>query len=234
MASFTATRLAEYQDKPVTTFPIDSENATLRQRSSEQDREQARSSSNDNNSKPTDEEKQDGGDEEKQEDEPDMKTPVGFWDHRLHHVKIEAFWKWALTTLILMCFILSVLSIYWATLFHVESKLYHLTVYVVDFDGQAPYNTNTPIVGPTVVQTMLESTNMGPHLGFVNVPAANFQNDPMNVRQAIYNEEAWAAVIINANATSMLYSAVNNANTTYDPIGACQLVFIDSRDDTNW
>jgi len=147
---------------------------------------------------------------------------------------MEAFWKWGLTTLILMCFILSVLSIYWATLFHVESKLYHLTIYVVDFDGQAPYNTNTPIVGPTVVQTMLESTNMGPHLGFVQVPAANFQGDPMNVRQAIYNEEAWAAVIINANATSMLYSAANNGNTTYDPRGACQLVFIDSRDDTNW
>ena len=80
----------------------------------------------------------------------------------------------------------------------------------------------------------MESVNMGPHLGFVNVPAANFGGDPMRVRQAVYDQQAWAAVIVNANATSLLYSAVNNGNVSYDPMGACQLVFIDSRDDTNW
>jgi len=31
-----------------------------------------------------------------------------------------------------------------------------------------------------------------------------------------------------------LYQAVASGNTSYDPIGACQLVYQDSRDDTNW
>jgi hypothetical protein len=32
----------------------------------------------------------------------------------------------------------------------------------------------------------------------------------------------------------MLYQAVATGNTSYDPLGACQLVYQDSRDDTNW
>lgn len=32
----------------------------------------------------------------------------------------------------------------------------------------------------------------------------------------------------------MLYSAVTTGNASYDPMGACQPVFQDSRDDTNW
>lgn len=38
-------------------------------------------------------------------------TPVGFFDHSLHAVRKEVFWKWGLTTLVLMLFILGVLSI---------------------------------------------------------------------------------------------------------------------------
>jgi hypothetical protein len=181
-----------------------------------------------------DEEKGEGSGDNEQQDGPDLKTPVGFFDHRLHHVKKEAILKWLLTTVVLMAFILGVLSIYWATLFHVESNISSLVVYVVDFDGQAPYNDHAAIVGPAVTQVMMESVTSGSHLGFENIPASNFGNDPIAVRQAVYDQEAWAAVIINANATSMLYSAVQNANTSYDPMGACQLIFIDSRDDTNW
>jgi len=183
-----------------------------------------------------DEEKGQSGDNsaEEHKDEPDLKTPVGFWDHRLHHVKVEAFSKWALTTVVLMTFILAVLSMYWATLFRVEENLEKLTVYIVDFDGQAPYGANTPIVGPAVTNIMLETVSAGPHLGFVQYPPSHFGNDPIAVRQAVFDQEAWAAIIINANATDMLYSAVQNGNTSYDPLGACQLVFIDSRDDTNW
>lgn len=225
------------QPLPYPSYIGDSENATLRQRSSEQDRSERPSNNKNDEEKPANDEKEDKSDEEKQGDgseEPDNKTPVGFWSHRLHHVKMEAFSKWALTTVVLMFFILGVLSLYWATLYKVDSRLDHLTIYVVDFDGQAPYNTNTPIVGPAVVSTLLQSTQSGPHLGFLNLPPANFQGNPMNVRQAIFDQEAWAAVIVNPNATSMLYSAVNNGNASYDPMGAAQLVFIDSRDDINW
>lgn len=54
---------------------------------------------------------------------------------------------------ILAMFILSVLSIYWAVLFHVERNISFLAVYVVDFDGQtAPYTFVTPLLGPMITQ----------------------------------------------------------------------------------
>jgi hypothetical protein len=73
-----------------------------------------------------------------------------------------------------------------------------------------------------------------PTLGFGIRPPSDFNNDPLQVRQAVYNFDAWAAIIINPNATAMLYSAIETGNTSYDPLGACQLVYQDSRDDTNW
>ena len=134
-----------------------------------------------------------------------------------------------------MAFILAVLSIYWGVFFDVEQRLNHLSVYVVDFDGQAPYNTNPPFVGPIITQMtqqMIDSRK--PTLGFDIRSPAEFNNDPLEVRQAIYNFDAWAAVIINPNATALLYSAVATGNSSYDPMGTCQLVYQDSRDDTNW
>jgi len=55
------------------------------------------------------EKKDDGGEEGGKSSKPP--TPVGFWDHRLAHVRKEAMLKWLLTTVVLMCFILAVLSI---------------------------------------------------------------------------------------------------------------------------
>ena len=126
----------------------------------------------------------------------------------------------------------------WGSLFHVEQNLSSLVVYVVDMDGQvAPYNTSgiTPLVGPTITQLAREMVaSKSPTLGFGPLSAADFNYDPIAVRQAVFDFKAWAAIIINPNATAMLYSAVQNGNVSYDPLGACQLVYSDSRDDTNW
>lgn len=174
-------------------------------------------------------------DEEQQSGPPEA---VGFWDPRLKHVRHEAFTKWTITTAFLMAFILSVLSIYWGALFHVEQNLSSLVVYVVDFDGQvAPYNTggHQPVVGPIITDLARKMVaSLTPNLGYGVMPPSAFQNDPIHVRQSIFNFDAWAAIIINPNATAMLYSAIQNGNTSYDPMGACQIVYIDSRDDTNW
>jgi len=76
--------------------------------------------------------------------------------------------------------------------------------------------------------------NPNEHLGYVSLPPSQFNNDPIAVRRAVYTFDAWAAIIINPNATSMLYSAINNGNGSYDPMGGMQLVYQDARDDTNW
>lgn len=163
--------------------------------------------------------------------------PVGFWHPDLRQVRNRAFAKWIATTAFLMAFIIAVLSIYWGVFFDVQQRLDHLSVYVVDFDGVAPYDTpgNTPFVGPTITKLVQQTLSSGmPTLGWDIRSASEFSNDPLQVRQVVYDFDAWAAIIINPNATALLYSAIANGNTSYDPLGACQLVFQDARDDTNW
>jgi hypothetical protein len=171
---------------------------------------------------------------------PDKEThnePVGFWHPELRKVRNRAFVKWITTTAFLMAFILSILSIYWGVFFKVETRLKHLLVYVVDMDGAAPYDNtgNQPFVGPTITQLVEQQLRSSkPTLGWAIKTGADFNNDPIEVRQAVYNWDAWAAIIINPNASALLYQAVTTGNTSYEPLGACQLVYQDSRDDTNW
>lgn len=123
----------------------------------------------------------------------------------------------------------------WGVFFHLPKNLKALVVYVVDFDGIAPYNTgNAPVVGPLVTQLTQQMLEAEVHLGYGSLPPSHFNNDPIQVRQAVYDWDCWAAIIVNPNATAMLYSAIQNGNASYDPMGAMQLIYQDARDDSNW
>lgn len=73
-----------------------------------------------------------------------------------------------------------------------------------------------------------------PHLGYETMDPAVFDNDPLLVRQAVFDWKAYAAIIVMPNATAMLQQAVDQANTTYDPLGACQVVYVEARDETTY
>ena len=108
-----------------------------------------------------------------------------------------------------------------------------LIVFVVDFDGQAePFTGGQPLLGPMVTQATekMVKQNAPLHLGYVTVPPSAYDNDPMAVRQAVYDFEAWAAVIINPNATALLRAAVDQGNASYDPLGAASIVYVQARD----
>ncbi|KAL8746206.1 MAG: hypothetical protein Q9184_007777, partial [Pyrenodesmia sp. 2 TL-2023] len=175
-------------------------------------------------------------DEEKGEDE-GPSQPVGFFSKELNKVRLQVLGLWARTTLMLAVFILAVLSLYWAVLFHVEENTSSLTVFVVDFDGRVdPYRGGTPpLVGPMVTQTTESMLSMPePHLGYQTVDPSIFDNNPVQVRQAVFDWKAYAAIIIMPNATTLLQQAVEQGNTTYDPLGACQAVYVEARDETTY
>ncbi|KAJ5101377.1 hypothetical protein NUU61_003599 [Penicillium alfredii] len=111
-----------------------------------------------------------------------------------------------------------------------------LKVWVVDFDGQLdPYRTNNPIVGSVVTNVTRQILDSpGLHLGYEIKSPADFNHDPWDVRQGIYDEHAYAAVIVNANATSLLRAAVSHGNSSYDPTGAIESVIISARDETTY
>ncbi|KAL6719229.1 hypothetical protein ACLMJK_003466 [Lecanora helva] len=161
-------------------------------------------------------------------------VPTGFWDERTRGLRLEVVGGWARTTLILCTFILTVMSLYWGVLYNVEQNLSSLNVYVVDFDGtQPPYNDVTPLVGPMITQQTEKMISMGQngnHLGYITMDPAVFNNNPMQVRQAVYDFKAWAAIIINPNATALLQQAVQQGNASYEPLGACQQIWVEARD----
>lgn len=126
------------------------------------------------------------------------------------------------------------MSLYWGVLFRVNANLRAIVVQVVDFDGQvAPYNNVQPVVGPAVSQITQQLFNSPePSLGYVTLPASQFNYDPLQVREAVYRWDSWAAIVIYPNATALLQEAVATGNASYSPTGSVQIVIQTARDST--
>ncbi|OCL00645.1 uncharacterized protein K441DRAFT_601358 [Cenococcum geophilum 1.58] len=161
-----------------------------------------------------------------------LPVPVGFWHWEMNGVRLHVLQLWMRTNLILAIAILAFLCLFWGVLFNQNKLSTSIKVWVVDFDGQiAPYLNEIPLVGPVVtgsVQKLIDSR--GIHPGYTFRSPVDFANDPMQVRESVYNQDAYAAVIINANATALLRAAVEQGNTTYDPKGAGQVILNSARD----
>ncbi|KAF2266275.1 hypothetical protein CC78DRAFT_459613 [Lojkania enalia] len=161
-------------------------------------------------------------------------TPVGFWHWQMAGVRVHVVKLWLRTNLILSVAIMSFLCLFWGALFKQEDYIGSLNVWVVDFDGQVPpYKDVEPFVGPFVtggIQGLLDTP--GQHPGYTFRLPSDFDNDPLKVRESVYDYHAWAAVIINPNATALLQAAVRQGNSSYDPLGACQIIYNSARDQT--
>lgn len=162
---------------------------------------------------------------------------AGFWDPKMKKIRGTVIYEWARMLLILSVFIIGVLSLYWAVLFHVDKNMKTLTVHVVDFDGQvAPYDYVTPLVGPAVTTAVQQMSNSPTQrsLGYTIVPPEQYNYDPIAVRQAVYDWHAWAAIVIHSNATALLQEAVTTGNSSYDPTGAVQYIIQSARQETTY
>jgi hypothetical protein len=130
----------------------------------------------------------------------------------------------------LCVFVLVVLSLYWAIQFRVEAKLPNLKVWVVDFD-----DSSDAVVGPAVTdlaQSIIDSDTRT--VGYVIKPSTGFNNDPVAVRQAVYDEHCYAAIIVNQNASAALRAAVSGENDAYNPSDAAQFISLSARDQSTY
>jgi hypothetical protein len=118
--------------------------------------------------------------------------------------------------------------------FRQNDNVKNLEIIVVDFDGQiAPYTEPSPFVGPFIVEAINNMTAAGGIVPTYTLrQPVDFDYETLNVREAVYNIKAWAAVVINPNATALLDHAIKTGNTTYDPAGACQFIYNSARDQT--
>ncbi|KAJ5691926.1 hypothetical protein N7462_001349, partial [Penicillium macrosclerotiorum] len=161
---------------------------------------------------------------------------VSFFHPALKDVRRRVLYQWGRTVFILCVFIFCVLCLFWGSQYATEDKYSSLKVWVVDFDGQTDaYQTNDTIVGPVVTNATKDyMASSGVHLGYEIKSPSEFNNDPWEVRQAVYDEHAYAAIIINPNATTLLRAAVSAQNTSYDPTGAIESVIISARDENTY
>ncbi|KAF8756448.1 hypothetical protein RHS01_04290 [Rhizoctonia solani] len=96
-----------------------------------------------------------------------------------------------------------------------------LKTWVVDRDGGE--------VGRTVVQGLLATTQSGTkqHLGWIEVPGDHVDN----VGEAIVDEQAWGAVVINPGASAALATARTVGNSTYNPMTAITFYYAQARNE---
>ncbi|KAL4918716.1 hypothetical protein BDW62DRAFT_217502 [Aspergillus aurantiobrunneus] len=162
-------------------------------------------------------------------DKPDQRTQVGFFDSALNEVRRQVFIKWARTVLLLCVAILCFLSLYWAVQFKVENKISALKVWVVDFDS-----SQDALVGPAVTNLADQLGSQRQNLGYTVKSPAEFNDDPVAVVQAVYDQHCWAAIIVSRDATALLRDAVSTGNSSYAPSDAAQFVVISARDQTTY
>ncbi|KAF9077315.1 hypothetical protein BDP27DRAFT_1209087 [Rhodocollybia butyracea] len=98
-----------------------------------------------------------------------------------------------------------IFSIYWGALW--RTPAHKLNGWVVDFDQS--------IVGSTVVQA-LEASSASTNIIWSQVSSSNFLGGPSQVADDVVEQKTWVAVVVNANATSNLQSAVFSIDTSYN------------------
>jgi hypothetical protein len=102
----------------------------------------------------------------------------------------------------------------------------HFTVELIDLDSQAsPDGSVHPaVLGPAVRNAVLQAETSDPHLGFREIDyetirTLRIQNGGIGVdpfeygRSRVENQDVWAVMIINANATSGVWSALNSGTS---------------------
>jgi hypothetical protein len=161
-----------------------------------------------------------------------VQEPVGFWHYKMAGVRLHVLKLWCRTNFILAVAIMGFLCLFWGALFRQDKNVHNLGILVVDFDGQAPYTETTPFVGPFVTRAVHNIIEAGGAPGYTFRSPHEFNNDLLKVRESVYDFKAWAAIVINPNATALLDAAVRKGNASYDPLGACQIIYNSARDQT--
>nr|XP_031862594.1 uncharacterized protein CI109_002092 [Kwoniella shandongensis]KAA5529666.1 hypothetical protein CI109_002092 [Kwoniella shandongensis] len=120
------------------------------------------------------------------------------------------------------------LSIFWGSNYRLTSFLPSLTVNLIPLDTPSGDSyLNGPMIQQANYLTSLPSSIV--HLKWVVKDPADYPNGLQDVRDSIVAQDAWAAVVINANASSAWTNALQNGDANYDPTGAIGIYFSSAR-----
>ncbi|KAG9104131.1 hypothetical protein FRC07_009843, partial [Ceratobasidium sp. 392] len=113
------------------------------------------------------------------------------------------------------------LPVYWGSLARSATHAPSLKAWVIDRDGGE--------IGQAVVQGLIATTQSGTkqHLSWRQIPADQITD----VGDAIVDEQAWAAVVVNANASARLAAARASGDSSYDPMSAITFYYAQARNE---
>ncbi|KAK4689247.1 hypothetical protein P7C73_g851, partial [Tremellales sp. Uapishka_1] len=174
---------------------------------------------------------------------PEGTERLAFWDSRL----AEERKTWASivgkTFAIVSVAMFIFLSIYFGSYYQQDYRESHITVLVIDLDSVASPSTSAhpAILGPAMAAAIDNNIASSPdiHLGWILAPASQVQsfritqtsqgiNATDYAIDAVRNQDYWAVVVIAANATSGVWSALT-AGTEWDASGAMALYYSEAR-----
>ncbi|KAE9396701.1 hypothetical protein BT96DRAFT_958115 [Gymnopus androsaceus JB14] len=108
-------------------------------------------------------------------------------------------------TIALIIAMFAIFSIYWGALW--KAPAHQLNGWVVDFD-----HSN---IGSVVVEA-LQASSASTYIRWTAVSSSNFPGGASQVGDEVVDEKTWIAVVVNANATSNLQSAVSSVDSSYN------------------
>ncbi|QRV72212.1 nitrosoguanidine resistance protein SNG1 [Ceratobasidium sp. AG-Ba] len=113
------------------------------------------------------------------------------------------------------------LPVYWGSLARSASHAPSLKTWVIDRDGGE--------IGQAVVQGLLATTQTGTkqHLGWRQIDASQVGD----VGEAIVDEQAWAAVVVNSGASARLAAARASGDASYNPSSAITFYYAQARNE---
>jgi hypothetical protein len=118
------------------------------------------------------------------------------------------------------------LSLFWGSTYHLQTNFHRLTVHLVPLDNDANSFLNQPFINMAQEQNSLTTT---PHFTYVIRSASDYPNGLEDVRREVLGQECWAAVVVNANATSAWRTAIESGDASYSPNGAVGIYFQSAR-----
>lgn len=133
------------------------------------------------------------------------------------------------------------LSIYFGSYYEQIPRASHFKVEVIDMDSVAsPTGSVHPaVLGPAVNEAVSQALTVEPHLGWFNTSTDTLQTlrtteygrgiEPYTyAMERVLNEDIWAALIVNSNATSGVWAALTSG-ASWEPQGAITLVWQEAR-----
>ncbi|KAG9019841.1 hypothetical protein FRB90_003430 [Tulasnella sp. 427] len=157
-----------------------------------------------------------------------VKYQHSFWDPEIAHLR-KVYIKMIVAATVLMILMMwFTLPVYWGSLGETTQHVPHLKGWVINRDGDGA-------LGQTIIQAF-EANSQGQgvppkqHLTWTVIDPSQFPTDE-DVGNAIVDEQAWAAVVVNEAATQALINARSTGNSSYNPLSAISFYYNQGRNE---